>query len=393
MKRAAVALALVLAGCPGRRVTQTEVRDPSPLDERDERARRTAELEDQILTSYERDEPPDVETAMIDPRIGAVRIGVGPGDLLVGAELARAPSRWPLDVDPRTPTEARSKRLEIHLSQDGSAAWAFDEISWRILTCGRTAVIPLRMTALFAREGDRWISVFEHLSFGRLPAPARDGTLRGAALRSSVASSDLVDDLSGVLARAQLGAKREPAAIANGPEAVIIGPDIYDEWHARDVLTSNLATLALRAEDRLVGTVGPTPDDTTIAYWVGNFVASLPARPGAAAGKARVRGTFVFELRFTTKVDAKLRLSYGLYKSEPCRKDPASCGTPRWVLVQGHVSQSIDDGPAPSGDRHEIVDLATLVFGTALINPKPLELTCDDGSPARIPSLLPGARP
>lgn len=400
MKRAAGWLAvgalaiLALGACPSRRVRQVPSKDVTTSDERDPRGRIKAELEDQILTSYERDEPPDIDTAMVDPRIGAARIGVGPGDVLVGADLARAPSRWPLDVDPRTPTEARSKRLEIHLAQDGTAAWAFDEISWRVRSCGRTAAIPLRMTALFAREGDRWIGVFEHLSFGRLPAPALDGKLRGTSIRSAVASSDLVDELSGVLAQAQLGAKRAPAAIATGPEAVIVGPDIYDEWHARDVLTSNLAMFALRAEDRRVGTIGPTPADTTIAYWIGNFVAALPARPGVAAGKARLRASFVFELRFTTELSANPpRLSYGLYKSAPCRRDPKSCGSPRWVLVQGHVSQPVDDGPDASGKRYDTVDLATLVFGTSLISPKPLALTCDDGALPKAKLTAPGAPP
>jgi hypothetical protein len=38
------------------------------------------------------------------------------------------------------------------------------------------------------------------------------------------------------------------------------------------------------------------------------------------------------------------------------------------VVVQGHLSQPIDD-----------IDLAQLVYGTALISEKPLQITCDDG--------------
>jgi hypothetical protein len=342
--------------------------ETNAINERDQRARIRAELEDQILTSYERDEPPDVETSMIDPRIGPARIGVGPGDVLIGPELGgdqRVPSRWPLDVDAWTRTEARSKRLEVHLAQDLSAAWAFDEISWRLHLCGRTTAIPLRLTALFAREGDRWVMVFEHLSFGRMPAPARDGSLRGAQIKSAVASPDLVDELSGVLAQAQFRAAKSAAAMSTGPEATILGIDINDEWHSNDVLASSLSGLALRAEDRRVGTIG-TPG--TVAYWVGNFVATLPARPGIAAGKARVRGTFIFERRRTVKASERER---------SCSDKPEEC---RWVLVQGHVSQSIDDGPDASGQRYDVVDLTSLVFGTALISPKPLEVTCDDGS-------------
>lgn len=409
MRRAiAVAGLLLLGGCPGRTTTQVAPpTEPGGLNERDQRARIRAELEDEILTSYERDEPPDVETAMLDPRIGPARIGVGPGDVLIGPELLNAPSRWPLDVDPRTETEARSKRLEVHLSQDGTAAWAFDEISWRIPMCGRTAAIPLRMTALFAREGDRWVQVFEHLSFARTPAPPRDGKLRGAQIRSAVVSSDLVDELSGVLGQGLFRAARNPAVISTGPEAMILGPDLYDEWHSADVLAATLPALGLRAEDRRVGIVGRSPGTATIAYWIGNFVATLAARPGIGAGKTRLRGTFVFERRpVVTAAQEKQQRARpdgrdGRAESESCVEDPRwgpgqddrerpDC---RWVLVQGHVSQPIDDGPDPSGERHDIVDLTTLVFGTALVNPKPLEVTCDDGGRVRAPAAAPRRSP
>jgi hypothetical protein len=386
----AAAVAILLAGCPGRPSQPVALPgEMSSLSERDQRARIKAELEDQILTSYERDEPPELETAMLDARIGQARIGVGPGDVLIGTELLSSPGRWPLDVDPRLPTEARSKRLEVHLAQDGTAAWAADEISWRIHMCGRTAAIPLRMTALFAREGDRWVQVFEHLSFGRPPAPAPDGELRGAKIRSAVISSDLVDDLSGTLAQGQFRAARTAAAVSTGPEALILGPDMNDEWHSADVLASTLPALGLRAEDRRVGTVGRSPAEATLAYWIGNFEATLPARPGIAAGKARLRGTFVFERRPAVKAEAGRTAPRG--EDRICASKPGEC---RWVLVQGHVSQPIDDGPDPSGERHDGVDLTTLVFGTSLVSPKPLFVTCDDGSraPATPPTRPPAGR-
>lgn len=57
-----------------------------------------------------------------------------------------------------------SKNLQLHLSQDGSTAWVFDELAYRVPHQGREASIPLRYTAVFVRDVDRWVMVMEHLS-------------------------------------------------------------------------------------------------------------------------------------------------------------------------------------------------------------------------------------
>lgn len=368
-----------LAGCPKPAAPeQPPLRDQVAVTDRDGRIGMLAELRSEILTSYERDEPPEIESSMISPQIGTIRIGVGPGDVLVNEELERAPSRWPLDVTAATPTLARSKKLEIHLAQDATAAWASDEISWRIEACGRTAVIPLRMTALYARDGDRWVLVFEHLSFARAPAPVRDGTLRGLTLKDARIDPDIHDALSRVLAPVLTRSiVRAPAMVSTGPEAVIIGPDLADEWQGPEMLSARVAAGNLRAEDRRVGVVGRRVETASMAYWVGNFVADLPARPGVPAGKVRLRGTFVFEKRRQQKVERAERAK----APEPCSKKLSASEEEkypcRWVLVQGHVSQSIDDGPDPDPMKRDYVDLAGMVFGTSLISPKPLELTCE----------------
>ena len=369
---------LVLAACPTKQPKQPPpLLDQVTMVDRDRRIAIIAELKSEILTSYERDEPPEIDSSMIAPQIGTIRVGVGPGDVLLNEELERAPSRWPLDVTPATPTEVRSKKLEIHLAQDASAAWATDEVSWRILACGRTAVIPLRMTALFARDGDRWVLVFEHLSFGRTPSPVRDGTLRGRTLKDARIDPDIHDDLSRVLAPVlSRSIAKSPHVVSTGPEAIILGPDIDDEWQGPEVLQARVAAGNLRAEDRRVGVVGRRLETATMGYWVGNFVADLPARPGVPAGKVRLRGSFAFEKRRTT-ANPKM--------TEPCSVklgDEEEAQNPcKWVLVQGHVSQSIDDGPDPDINKRDYMDLGSHVFGTSLISPKPLELTCDELKP------------
>jgi hypothetical protein len=331
-------------------------------------ARLLADLQDDILTSYERDEPPDQGSTMVDPRVGTARIGVGLGDVYIAGDLRRAPSRWPLDTDHATRTEVRSKNLSIQIAADQSAAWMADELSWRIETCGRISVVPLRMTALFAHDGDRWISVFEHLSYGFTPEPL-DAPLP-APITTEVTSSELEATLQGIVERGVLHPPGDPAVVAQDASALVLGPDASDEWSAGQVLAARLP--AGQLEHRRVGTVGQKSRDPTIAYWVGNYLAELPARPGAAAGKARMRVTFVFEKRPLPSRDNKI-------------PDPKACMTGnacRWILVQSHMSQPISD------ER-----LAKAVFGDALISPKPLTLDCSDTGPVMAPEVAPRPSP
>jgi hypothetical protein len=256
------------------------------------------------------------------------------------------PSRWPLDMDAVTIAEPRSKRLEIHLAQDLSAAWATDEVSWRVRMCSRTAVIPLRMSWLFARDGDRWVPVFEHLSYARVPSPTRSGQKTPREFKTAVESRDLADHLSGVVAPVlRRMIDKSPKVLA--PDASLIGPDIASEWRGVDLLGAKLipGSEPMKLEDRRVGLVGRDHDKATIAYWIGNLTADLPARAGVSAGKGHFRATFVFEKRKGA-----------------------------WTIVHGHVSHAIDDD-----------NLASAVFGTALISPKPLSISCDDGTRPQMP--------
>ncbi|CAN5719125.1 hypothetical protein BH11MYX3_BH11MYX3_39700 [soil metagenome] len=388
MRRSCALALLLLTACPAKRVQDTTLlADPVGGTDGNVISAMIAELQDDVLTAYERDEPPEIETSMIPPEIGGARIGVGPGDVLIAGELERAPSRWPLRLERDTAIEVHSKRLETHLAQDLSAAWVADALSWRVRFCGRTAVIPLRITMLYARDGDRWVPVFEHTSFGHTPSPRRDGTLYGSKIPAAVVSGDLRDALARVaspLLFNQLA--RDPSVIATGPEAMVLGPDITSEWHGADVLHAQLAAGRMTAENRRIGTVGRSPGTSTIAYWIGNVVADLPARPGVAAGKSRLRATMVFEKRrFVPTVPGSTDPNQRP-EAKSCGVDSKDC---RWVLVQAHVSQ-------PIGDQ----DLATRVFGTALLSTalesgESLKVTCDDGNApgAKLDITVPEAAP
>jgi hypothetical protein len=367
-----------------------------------------SELQDDILSSYERDEPLELGTGMIDPRIGAVRIGVGPDDVYITSTGERPPGgaaghadhlrRWPLELDGATRSEARSKRLEIQIAADQTAAWMADELSWRISMCHRTVVIPLRMTALYAHDGDRWVPVFEHLSFGWPPTP-RDGP-PPKPIKTAVVSGDLRDTLSGILSRGLFpdprdpAISRDPSGIAQDPSALVLGPDAGlgpdgspgsdarlgpeagDEWHGGQVLQARLP--GGRLEDRRVGLVGRDPGAATVAYWVGTYLADVPARPGVAAGKVRMRVTHVFEKRHPAgrAREPSEADSCAPPKEEAKAKDKnADC---RWMLVQSHMSQAITDA-----------ELTNKVFGTARLALDPLALDCSDGTNPTAPAAEP----
>ncbi|HET7501624.1 MAG TPA: hypothetical protein VFK02_11490 [Kofleriaceae bacterium] len=376
---ALAALVGAVAACssgPSRQATTHQ--DPVPSDDEATRlAHLLGELQDDVLTSYERDEPPDVDSGMIDPRIGTARIGVRPGDLYIAGDIKKTGSRWPLEVDRTMRTEVRSKRLDLQLSGDQTAAWMSDEVSWRIEMCdeGRTAVIPFRVTALYAHDGDRWVPVVEHLSFGWTPTPAPADAPPPRSIRSEVVSGDLKDELSGVVGRGLFRVPHDPDVVAQDASALALGPDAADEWRGAHVLDARLPGGKL--EDRRVGTVGRTPGEATVAYWIGTYVADVPARPGVAAGKVRMRVSYVFEKR-RRPADGGAAGPVGGRRSCAVRggaRPPADC---RWVLVQSHMSQPITED-----------ELTRQVFGTALISMRPLSFDCSD----RARSTVPGAAP
>lgn len=327
MGRLALAV-LALAACanPPRRA-------PPPLADqvgtgaREQGVQAREELRAEILDAYQRDEPPELNTALL-PEVGPARIGAGPGDFLVDRELDNAGSRWPLTLDGETPSEARSKVLQLHAAADGSAAWMFDEVSWRITVCDRMLVIPLRVTALYARDGDRWVHAIEHVSWGA-PATSAEPVL-GRNVASASTSSELAAALAAAIA--PLLANPIPAAssFATSSDAVLVGPTWSQEWHGADLIGKALAAGPLAVEDQRAGVIGRDQARATVAYWVGNLRSTQ--RP-----QARLRATFVLERR-----------------------------AGQWTVVQGHVSAPIDD-------EH----LAAMTLGAARGQLNPLRAKCD----------------
>jgi hypothetical protein len=350
------ALAAALAACAPAPAKRIKAPTDSVLseDEGSHLAHLYSELQDDILTSYDRDEPPDLDTAMIDRKVGTARIGAGPLDVYIADDLVHAPSRWPLPLDRATRTEVRSKQLVIQIAADQQAAWMSDELSWRIELCDRTTVVPLRVTALYAHDGDRWVPVFEHLSFGAALAGAPDPAAPPAKpIKGEVVSRDLSDELSGVVGRGLFLQPRDGAVAAQDGNAIVIGPGAADEWRGAHVLDTKLPTG--RHEDHRVGTVGRDPGAATVAYWIGNYLADPPPAPAGTPppatppGKIRMRVSYVFEKR--------------------CKAKGKDC---KWMVVQSHMSRPITDE-----------ELTRQVFGTALTSLKPIALDCSESPRAQ----------
>ncbi|HEY0192334.1 MAG TPA: hypothetical protein VGC42_14540 [Kofleriaceae bacterium] len=366
-----------------------------------------SELQDDILTSYDRDEPPELDSGMIDARIGTARIGAGPLDVVLSGDpaAARRPNRWPLDASFATRAEVRSKALAIQIALDQNAGWMSDELSWRLEVCGRVAVIPLRVTALYARDGDRWITIFEHMSFGWPLAPGVAPAPR--KLPSAFSSVDLKDELSGVLGRGLFHAPHDASVVAQDPLAIALGPDAGDEWHGRHVVDVKLPDG--RLEDRRLGIVGRDPATATVAYWIGSYRAEVPSQNGAPPETVTLRVTHVFEKRH-----AKRGAVPGVPGEAREPREDDACGPAggrtdskaaarnadcRWTLVQSHVSQPV------TADQ-----LTRRVFGSARPAARPISLPwfghllafapkastrldCSDGRPAADAAPTPEAAP
>ena len=330
---AAVALCALaaLGACrPTGRRTAPPLADQISNGDGDPRLTLLAELQAEVLDSYERDDPPELEAVVI-PLLGPTRIGVGPGDFLVEEDLANASSRWPLNIDPGTVTAVRSKRLEAHLAKDLTAGWVFDEVSWRLQICRRTLVIPLRFTALYARDGDRWVLAVEHVSTGvELPI---EGALVGRGVPAAELSAALAQEVVTSVATELASPIVESPLLSVLPSSVLVGPAWQQEWHGAELVGKELVAGSLTVEARRIGAIGRAGAIPSIAFWVGNLVATSPT-----GARTRLRGSFVLERR------AK-----------------------QWVVVQGHVSLPVDDET-----------FAQNVIGSALVSLNPMVATCSE---------------
>ncbi len=345
MRTAAAALVLLaLAGCPNRgQVGGNEPPgDPYPGREQSLRGLLLRELEIEMIEGYDL---PTFETAVpptaVSSKVGAVHLGVGPDDITAGKLLSI--DRWPLlplDDSGFRLDDARSKHLEMKLSSDLTAAWVADEVSYRVPGCRageddyKSAVLPLRLTAVFVRDGERWVEVLEHISYPQPVAELVDratGRATGKKMRNGRDPRPAVQEPIGVLQRAlavDLPDDERALLFASDHDALAMWPDPAHELRGSAVLSAASLTRSFDARTIKLETwrIGMSPDPTggvgggSLAWVAATLLLEIDRPHGDEVEKVklRLRGTFVLERRSLE-------------------------GGPRWQIVQSHVSAPVDD--------------------------------------------------
>jgi hypothetical protein len=354
-----------LAACPGRSRggPAGPPSDPYPGREQQLSALLLRDLEIEVLEGLQL---PTFETGVpatsVSARVGAVHIGVGPEDVTAGT--IGSVDRWPLTVLDEVGARLdrpQSKRLEMHLSEDLTTAWVADEISYRLPGCvgqdGRykVFVIPLRMTSLFVRDGERWVPVLEHLSYPQRIADLVDGAEKplGVRMRNGRDPRPDVNEPMATIKRALepgLPADERARLFDGGPAALALWPDPAQELRRSAVVSG--ASLAhafdassIKLESWRLG-MSPDPAGGVGGGNVAWMAATIKVDARRARGDAvetvvlRLRATFVLERRVVE-------------------------GALRWQIVQSHVSSPVDDDA-----------LLELVVGASARDGKPWTRAC-----------------
>jgi ketosteroid isomerase-like protein len=318
MRNPVVSLSLLIVLCavgcrrpePVVATPRAEVRPEAVLDDRMLRR----DLEATVLENYQQLSLDNIEAygEAIARNREVTLIGVSAREVVAGVNLRRAGRGRSLYRALR-PT-IYSKNLEVHLSRDASVGWVFDEVSYRVPYLGRVASIPIRVTAVYVRDIDRWVLAMEHLSYAvpddEVLALAVNGGLRAPrALPSAAPSAGLGQLLARVVTQVHHGERGE-RRLSAAEDALVLFPDPGREHHGD----------AIREAKTLASVYGAGGKvellERRIALSPGGSVAWM-------AANLRVRTTFNDE-----PLAIGLRATYVL-------ENRGSLG---WEVVQMHVS-------------------------------------------------------
>jgi ketosteroid isomerase-like protein len=340
--------AVLVSGCRGPRAAKVSSQ-PGAAPGRVSVVELRRELEATVLENYLQLGLGNMEAYAdtIDTGDDVTSIGIGPDDVFAGAPgdacagagatspeamalqrrgCGRAAERLPFrsgepclqGSEGETPClGVFSKNLDVRVSRDGTTAWVVDEISYRIPHRGRQAAMPLRYTAVYARDLERWVLVMEHLSYPL--------------------SSDLVREL------AAAGALASPAPLEK--HGVPSLWQIVHEYIAVDAATRArspvLAATRTASEDRVILLPDPRAEMRGAAIYsapnladvfgAGTQVAPREMRVFFASG-GRV-AWMAGNLTMTTRVNDQA-VAIGMRLTAVLEQDEGGM----WRLMQAHVS-------------------------------------------------------
>lgn len=256
-------------------------------------------------------------------------IGVTPNDIVVGVDPPK------LQKDRRLYRQRRlrilSKNLDVHLSEDGSVGWVYDEVSYRVEYMGREASIPIRSTSLYLRDVERWVLVAEHLSYGMpigelISVVARGNFRKGGSMETEHGPSKEVSaSLVGIVGRFVNGSS-DGVLVHEDDSALLLLPGPEQEFHGVEGLDA----------PPLSQTFG---EDATVAVQDYRVQLSSSKRVAWLVANLSARGDFNGDT-----IEIPLRGSFVLEKR----------GEGDWLIAQAHISAPFTES-----------ELSSRVFGPA----------------------------
>jgi ketosteroid isomerase-like protein len=272
---AIVALIAAVAGCPGSKAKPVESTSSSPTIAPPS-AELVRQLESAALESLSQLSLGNLDAYAEGMRADrpVVLLGAQTGDTFIGD------ARGSSDIDRRPLADLYpqllSKNLDIQVSTTGAVGWVFDEISYRIPVEGRWASVPIRVTAVFTRDVDRWVLAMDHWSYARSTSDIAGAGVTVDALAGDREGSG-TKALVSLVGRLENGDKRARALGRSTAERALLllpGPDA--EFHG-DQITAAPTLPELFGQKGTVGLrqhrveVAPTGD---VAWMATNLVLS-----------------------------------------------------------------------------------------------------------------------
>lgn len=326
--RATIAMLSLVAACSGAaKQAAPTVLPPAPVEEHDTRADLIRDLEATALENYSHLSLGNYDAYLdsISPSADLALLGLGAGDVAFGRGVGpKWVKRRPFYG--RSGVRLVSKNLVVELSTDQQVGWIFDEVSYRVphdirlsdgVVIQRDASIPIRVTAAFVRDVDRWVLVMEELSYALSPAEVLD-LARGRVLRTpsklppeGQIEERAADAIAAVVQRFHERGTNRLGALADDPRTLVVWPEPDGEYSGDEL--QKLPRLA-----SLFGTGRVSIASTRVSEPIGKvawMVANLRVIVGDGADRV------VIPMR-------------GLYLLEASGDDQH----PTWKILQAHVS-------------------------------------------------------